>query len=566
MKKIISTLCVAFAMFASKAQTASVMAIHNSADPALDSVDMYLLDNGTSTLLRNNFAFRTATPFISAPAERPIRIVFAGKSSSSIADSVIGFGFNLPANGKFVLIAQGHFQNGFTPQKGFELKVIANAETTKSGSDNKLLVYHGSTDAPAVDISAFTKTTVGDAVYLAEAAAYGDNTAYITVPNADYFINVSLPGEEAALFTYAAPLKALNAAGEPIIAFASGFLDPSKNLNGKGFGLFAVLSGGAVIELPIQTTAKLQIIHNAPDALASSVDIYTNLTGTPQILLDNFAFRKATPFLSIPANKNFTVWVAPASSTSIAQSIYNLDLNLPGGAEIIATAQGVIDTAKYENGSSVVFDITGYVGSVSALESGKVTLGIIHGSTDAPAVDVRAGGANGALLAEGIEFTDGTDLITTNASDIVVSILPAGGSDIVASYSAPLSAFRDSAITVIASGFLSPNVPAGKDAGQAFGLFVVTAAGRVIQLPVNTTSVNTVSTGNDFRVFPNPANAYFEVETASKVNKVVVMTPDGKTVSETLNSTIVNIESLSKGLYMVSIFSDNGVYTTTLVK
>lgn len=566
MKKILSTIAVACAIFSAKAQTASVMAIHNSADPALDSVDMYLLDNGTSTLLRDNFAFRTATPFITAPAERPIRIVFAGKNSSSIADSVIGFGYNLPANGKFVLIAQGHFQNGFNPQKTFELKVIANAIDTKSGSDNKLLVYHGSTDAPAVDISAFTKTTVGDPVYLAEAAAYGDNTAYITVPNADYLINVSLPGQEAALFTYAAPLKSLNAGGEPIIAFASGFLDPSKNLNGKGFGLFAVLSGGAVVELPLQTTAKLQIIHNAPDALASAVDIYTDLSGTPAILLDNFAYRTATPFLSIPANKSFNVWIAPSSSSSIAQSIYNIELNLPGGAEIVAAAQGVIDTSKYENGSSVTFDVIGYVSSVSALESGKVTLGIIHGSTDAPAVDVRAGGANGSLLAEGLSFADGTDLITTSASDIVVSILPAGGSTIVAKYNAPLSAFKDSAITILASGFLSPNVPAGKDAGQAFGLFAVTAAGRVIPLPVNTTSVFAPAASNDYKLYPNPASDFFTVQTPYNVNKVIVSTIDGKQISETLQSSTVNIESLEKGMYLVTVFSDNGVFNSTIVK
>ena len=566
MKKTLSTILVVFLAMVGKAQTASVMAIHNSPDPALDSVDMYLLDNGTATLLKNNFAFRTATGFINAPAERPIRIVFAGKSSLSIADSVIGFGFNLPNNGKFILIAQGHFQNGFAPQQPFELKVIANAETSKSGTDNKILVYHGSTDAPTVDISAFVKTSVADPTYLAEDASYGDNTAYLTVPNADYFINVSLPNQAEALFTYAAPLKTLNVGGEPIVAFASGFLDPSKNLNGKAFGLFAVLSSGAVVELPLQTTAKLQIIHNSPDALASTVDIYTDLSGSPQILLDNFAYRKATPFLSIPANTNFTVWIAPANSTSIAQSIYNMDLNIPGGAELIAVAQGVIDTSKYENAANIGFDLIGYVGTVSALEAGKVTLGILHGSTDAPAVDVRVGGASGPLLTSGLVFGDISDPITTNPTDIVVSVLPAGASTVVASYNAPLSAFKDSAITVLASGFLSPNVPAGKDAGQGFGLFAVTAAGRVIALPLNTTSVNSNSIHNDYKIYPNPATSYFEVESIYKIVKVVLSTVDGKLVSETRNSSFVNTDDLNKGLYLVTIYSENGVFNTTLVK
>jgi hypothetical protein len=179
---------------------------------------------------------------------------------------------------------------------------------------------------------------------------------------------------------------------------------------------------------------------------------------------------------------------------------------------------------------------------------------------------VRAGGATGALLAEGLSFTDGTGLITTAASDIVVSILPAGGSSVVASYSAPLSAFRDSAITVMASGFLSPNVPSGKDAGQAFGLFVVTASGRVIELPVNTTSVNSTVINSDFTLYPNPVNTYFEVKTKYAIQKIVLSTADGKVVSETDNSAVVNTDSLAKGLYQVSVFSDKGVFNTIIVK
>ena len=44
-------------------------------------------------------------------------------------------------------------------------------------------------------------------------------------------------------------------------------------------------------------TARLQVIHNAADPGAVSVDIYLNGT----LLLDNFGFRDATPYIDAPA-------------------------------------------------------------------------------------------------------------------------------------------------------------------------------------------------------------------------------------------------------------------------
>lgn len=566
MKKIISTLTILTLAIMAKAQTASIMAIHNSPDPLVDTVDVYLLANNTATLIADDFAFRASTGFANVPAETPIRVVFALGNSTSIADSVVGFGFNLPDNGKFILVAQGHVQTTFNPYKPFDLKVIANAENTAESSGNKLLVYHGSTDAPAVDISAFTVATSNNPSVLVQSAEYGDNTSYISVPNADYFVNISLPNQDNALFTYAAPLKTLSTDGEPLVVFASGFLDPSQNMNGPAFGLFAVLRTGAVVELPLQTTAKLQIVHNAPDALASSVDVYSDVSGSITLLLDNFAYRTATPFLSIPSNKNFKVWIAPGNSTSYTQSVYETELNLPGGVEMVALAQGVIDTSKYENGASVTFDLFPAITPVSSLENGKVTLTIVHGSTDAPAVDVRVGSSTGALLAEGVVFGDATSPIVADANDLVVNILPAGTNTVVASYDAPLSTFKDSAITVMASGFLSPNMPSGKDAGEAFGLFVVTASGRVIALQNKSTSVKNILDNNSVSVYPNPVKDVLTVTTPYEVQSIEIRSLDGRIINSVNAQNFINLDNLNNGTYMVTVVTNQGLFNTIVVK
>lgn len=61
-------------------------------------------------------------------------------------------------------------------------------------------------------------------------------------------------------------------------------------------------------------TARLQVIHNAPEP---TVDIYVN----GALLLNDFTFRSATPFIDVPANVVLSIAVAPGTSTSVSDAI-----------------------------------------------------------------------------------------------------------------------------------------------------------------------------------------------------------------------------------------------------
>src|SRR5690606_12819902 len=88
---------------------------------------------------------------------------------------------------------------------------------------------------------------------------------------------------------------------------------------------------------------RLQVIHNSADLAASTVDVYVN----DELLLDNFAFRTATPFIDVPAGIALSIDVAPSTSTSSGESLYNLTATLEPSETYIIIANGIVSGSGY---------------------------------------------------------------------------------------------------------------------------------------------------------------------------------------------------------------------------
>ena len=211
--------------------TASVQIVHNSASP---TVDVYV----DGALAVSGFEYRTATGVLELPLEFTVGIAPTG------GEVIAEFPFTLEEGGEYVVVATGLLGNEDTPFG------LAAAGTTFGASEGNvgLNVYHGSTDAPAVDILA-------DGGVLVPNLSYGEFSGYVEVPASDYTIGIAPTGGES-IADFIAPLSGLG--GGSAVVFASGFLsgdDPA-------FGVFAALEDGTVLGLE---SGSLSVVEFADD-------------------------------------------------------------------------------------------------------------------------------------------------------------------------------------------------------------------------------------------------------------------------------------------------------------
>ncbi len=235
---------------------ANVQIAHNCADPAADSVDVYV--DGTKAL--SNFKFRTATPFIHLLAGVNHKIAVAGPNSSSVAQALATFdSINLAANANYVVVASGVVGGGFASNPSgintaFTLAVIPNArQTATTMGDVDLAIFHGATDAPAVSVAVQGGGT------LVSGLQYEHSTTYVEVPASSYVVEVEDSSGTTIIAKYAADVTSLaNGAG---VVYASGFLNPAANNSGAAFGLYLSLAAGGPF-IPLSPVTGIEKLTN----------------------------------------------------------------------------------------------------------------------------------------------------------------------------------------------------------------------------------------------------------------------------------------------------------------
>jgi len=400
--------------------------------------------------------------------------------------------------------------------------------------------------APTVDISA------RDVATLAENLAFRQSTPYIAVPADRYLIDFRAAGTDPIVATFEADLS--NLGGGAAVVFASGFLNPDGNQ--PAFGVFAALPNGDVATFPAASIAKLQIIHNA---IAPTVDVWVN----NEPFQTGLEFRGATEFVEAPADIELNIGLAASPSTMPSQIVQTFPVTLENGETYIVTAQGIL------NDNDQPLDLDVKAGARLAGIGEDVDIMVVHGSPDAPTVDVVARGVADPLV-DDLDFGNyADDYISVPAGSYDLGITPADdNANILFEYRADVGALGGQAITIFASGFVGDT--------PGFELWVADANGNTFPLAL-ITSTQELSNIESLMLYPNPvatatATLEYELTESSDISwrisdysgRLLQIQRIGSQPAGVYRQE-VNVGELPMGVYLIQFQTDAGIATQKII-
>ncbi|MBA2664606.1 MAG: DUF4397 domain-containing protein [Bradymonadaceae bacterium] len=459
-------------------EQAQMMLIHNSADPNAAQVDIYI--NGE--LWADDLSYRSGEGFRNVTPGIAIEIAVAGSDSATVADAIATFGpYTLEADTRYIFIASGVLvpanftENPQDREIAFNLVMFEDARFRSDNTEvDQTLIFHGVTDAPAISILANNELRV------VESLSYGEFTEnYIDLPRGVLVFDVeAVDGDRVASFQ----TPSLSG-GQAWVLVASGFLDAAQNPSAPLHVIaFPTAANGARVDgTVLERAARVQFVNDVADPDIGTMDVFIN----DQSVALGLAYRHATAFRTLPSGTNLSYEIRRPEGDGGASVLTQVAQFEPGLASL-AVLSGVVDPDDFTanpGGADIGLNI--FTTSMARERAnGAETVGIIlfHGVTDAPAVDIEVtiGADPDTFVAQNLAYGEFSEPLALDAGTYTLQVRAAGDATAVANIPLAIGGLTGQAISVIASGFLSPT---GTQPG--FALVAITPEGEATVIPVN---------------------------------------------------------------------------------
>jgi hypothetical protein len=551
MKKLLLTSIVSVAATTCFAQPARVQVINNSPDSTFTAVDVYF-DVSPEV---NDLIYRGATPFKDIPQTgMPVRISLTPMMGMYPADTFFSTVTTFTPGGKYVLVINGtKDQARYTPAVPLKIDVYSGAkETAANPTETEILFAHGSSDLGTSDYRVGFGLIEDNLSFGSFGAGYKKFQSMLPPP-AQRILRLTNPNGSKTTSAYELNLMPFN--GQAVVALPSGFVNPALNRNGRPLSVLIVSAAGQVMNLGPTSSdvSRIQFIHNSPDAMTSTVDVYIN----DSLALNNASFRTATPFVDIFANTNITIGVAPSTSSSVADTFYSMEVSLDPAKTYIGVLHGLESTTGYNPLKPLKLSLQENAKEAAASGS-MVDVQVFHGGTDAPDIDIQDG--NNLVLINDLGYGNFNNYISVAPAPATINVTQSTG-QFMRRYSAVLTGFGGQAGTILASGFLDSTANSN---GRKFGLFLApTIGGPLVALTEVSVGVKDAkNTASNIKLFPNPAAAQVYITGTTSDNAIaIVCDMTGKEVLQFDDlSRAVDVSRLASGIYVLKVQDGEHMY------
>lgn len=481
MRTVLYVVALILALQAVHAQNVDITVVHNAPDPAIGVADVYITQGGITNKIED-LAYRSASNVsnvVTLFADLEVTIQIAPGTSTDASQALLTERFT-PAEGDGYVMtvigladpSSGWVANPSGVSTAASVRRFKALSETSDPTKSGIYLVHAATDFDACDVY-----IRGTAKALATNLKYGDQmTTMVEVARGRVTFDFTQVGQKTkVLGSFSVDLGALSSVS---VFQLSGFKTPGDNKTSTDtLSLIAVMADGQVARFPLLSgsqTARVQLVHNVAVPTVATVDLYLN--GERRV--DNFSFRKATPFADMPAGTPLAFGIAPATSKDAKEIVATIDVPaLRPGRTYTMIVSGVTDTAafaKNPDGRNITPSITVLEGALEASAvDGKNALRIVHGATDAPSVIVES---DGTPFGGALGYGDATaEYAAVEPAQDTLWVADPTTKKRLKGYVADLRGSKK-AFIALASGFMDPTKNAN---GPAFRLVLVDASGTV---------------------------------------------------------------------------------------
>jgi Domain of unknown function (DUF4397) len=359
---------------------AKVRVLH--ASPDAPAVDVFVNDKAIAT----NAPFKAATAFSTVNAGRGSVKVNPTGNSASVINATPDFN----KNRSYTIIAANKVA-------AIEPLVIDDDGVAPATGQVKVRVVHAAPSAPAVDIyvTAPAAALAGTTPTLAN-VPFKTISSVLQIAAGSYQIRVAVAGSKAPVFDSGSVTLT---GGSDLVLVA---VDQSSG--NSPISLIGLTADPATPKIELNDiSAKLRVMHASPDA--PNVDVLLDNA----VALSNVPYPANSDFLAVPSGaRNVKVNAAGTTSTVI-----NVTPTLAAGKAYTAYAVGFLAGIS----PLLVED------NLAPAAGNNAKIRVIHGSPDAPNVDVLA---NNAVALSNVPFKTASDYLTVPAGAYNFKINVAG--------------------------------------------------------------------------------------------------------------------------------------------